>query len=283
MVKKIVIALLLLVLPLSAMAAENRVFDNCDLFSAEEEAQIQQMIEHLQSAYAMDFVVLTDDGARYSADDSEAERYSLAFGDQFYDQNGFGVGEEGDGFLYFIDMSNRMPTIVTPGAMIDYLPNSRLDTLLNQATAILRMGDYDKSALSVLTQVEMYLKAGIPEGQYRYDVITGQRLTARHKALTSGEIAAAVVIGLAVAAIFALVVVNRYKLKGGAYRYSVEENHTQQMLDSADEYLTSTVSRIRKPDPPSGGSSGSRGSFGGGSGVRFSGGRSHGGRSGGRF
>ena len=48
MVKKIVIALLLMMLPLSAMAAENRVFDNCDLFSAEEEAQIQLMIEQLK-------------------------------------------------------------------------------------------------------------------------------------------------------------------------------------------------------------------------------------------
>lgn len=284
MVKRFALCLLALALclPLGALAAQRRVFDNSGLFTAGEIEELEAEIARLQEKFNMDFVILTDDAARYSSDDDEAERYSLDFADLFYEQGGFGVGAEQDGFLYFIDMSNRLPTISTTGAMIDYVTGSRLKSLLNTATSVLRQGDYPGSAAKVLHQLEGYLNTGIPEGQYRYDVVTGKRLTGRHKALTSGEALAAALAGLAAAGLFALGVVRSYKLKGGAYRYDVAANHTLNLVDSADDYLTTTVSTVRRPDPPSGGSSG--GGHSGGSGVHTSSsGGSHGGGSGGRF
>ena len=40
-----------------------------------------------------------------------------------------------------------------------------------------------------MERVRGYLRDGIPEGQYRYDILTGEMLTARKKALTTAEAA----------------------------------------------------------------------------------------------
>lgn len=282
MVRKLCALLLILLLPLTALAAEKQIYDNCDLFDALDEVSLAQLAARLQQRYGMEFLILTDDRAEYDDEDSEAERNSLEFADRFYEQGGFGLDEEQSGFVFFIDMSNRMPTVYTYGAMIDYLDDSRLERLLDSVYAELRAGDYAGAADRALSLMENYVAAGIPEGNYRYDVITGQRLTARHKALTSTEIMGAFLVGLAIAVTVMKGVTRSYKLKGGAYSYDADSNSTVNMIDAADDYLNSTVSSVRRPkNPPSssGGSSRSGGtrihtsssgrSFGGGSGRRF--------------
>ena len=124
-----------------------------------------------------------------------------------------------------------------------------------------------------------YVKAGIPEGQYRYDVITGQQLTARHKALTGGEIVIALAAALVVMLLFTARVKHGYLLKGSTYDYNFRDNSVMNLTNQVDQYLNTTTTRVRKPDPPesrSGGNGG--GGFSGGSGVHTSsGGVSHGG------
>jgi len=283
MVRKLcALLLILLLLPFAALAAEQRVFDNSGLFSTEDERELEKIIAQMRQAYPMDFVILTDDGAQYASDDGEAEKNSLAFANQFYAQGSFGAGEEESGFLYFIDMSNRIPTVYTYGAMIDYMDDQRLAQMLDAVYAYLPKARYADSAAAALALANRYLQEGIPEGQYRYDVITGQRLTARHKALTSGEIVGACLIGLVLAALAMAGVTRSYKLKGGAYTYDADGNSAMEMIDSADDYLNSTVSSVRRPKNTSGGGHGG-GSRSGGTRVHSSGGRSFGGGSGRRF
>jgi len=282
MVKKLCALLLILLLPLTALAAEKQIYDNCGLFKSLDEVSLTQHAARLEQQYGMEFLILTDDGAEYSSDDDEAERNSLAFANSFYARGGFGLDAEQSGFLFFIDMSNRVPTVYTYGKMIDYLDDERLATLLDRVYNELYAGDYAGAADLALSLVERYLAAGIPEGQYRYDVVTGQMLTARHKALTTTEIMGAFLVGLAVALIAMKSVTASYKLKGGAYAYNVGSNSAVEMLDSADDYLTSTVSSVRRPkNTSSGGGGSSRPS--GGTRVHSSGGRSFGGGSGRRF
>lgn len=272
--------LCLCLLPFTALGDEARVFDRCNLFTASEAREIEAVIQSMQEKYNMDFVVLTDDQARYSDDDDDAERYSTAYADDFYDYNGFGVGEEADGFLYFIDMSNRMPTISTTGAMIDYVTDDRLENLLYYATSDLRQSDYAGSALNMLSRLQKYLDEGIPEGQYRYDVVTGQQLTPRHKMLTSNEILISLVVAIIGAVIWVISVYSSYRLKGGTYKYDMASNSTLLLTGKEDTYLTTTVSKTRRPEPSNNGGSGG----GGGSGTHSSSsGGSHGGGSGGRF
>lgn len=261
------------VLP-DASADTSRIRDDADLFTSAEEMQIAQRIAQFQKNTGMDFVVMTSDRPH--------DGISVAqLADDFYDYGGFGLDEENSGVAYHIDMYERTHYISTTGVMIDIMTDGRIDTAINSNTRYLSGGQYAQGVLNMLDMVERYYRAGIPEGQYQYDVLTGQVLTAGHKALTGGEIGLGAIIGIVVGAIFYGSVHGSYKLKGSTYSYDVRNNSMLNMTDTEDTYTHTTTSRVRKPEPPR--SSGGGFGGGGGSGVHIgSSGTSHGG-GGGRF
>ena len=215
----------------------------------------------------MDFVIVTSNESHKGSAQQVA--------DDFYDQGGFGLDEENSGILYYIDMDDRYHYLSTTGAMIDYMTDARIENAIDEVTRYLSAGAYAQGASQMISIVRQYVRAGIPEGQYRYDVVTGQRLTARHKALTKNEIILALVIGFAVCLIYVACVRSRYSLKGSTYHYSYQDNGAMKLTDQEDTYLRTTTTRVRKPDPPE--NTGSHGG-GGGSGVHTSSsGTSHGG------
>jgi len=271
--KKWIILLLLCLMTLpfdSALGAEQRVFDNAELFTAYETQLLEAAIVEFQNNTGMDFVVLT---SRNLQENKNPE----AAADDFYDAGGFGLDEEHSGCLFYLNMAggegNRACHLSTTGMMIDYFSDGRLDRTLNACYTHVRAGRYAAAATVTLEQAASYLHAGIPEGQYRYDVLTGQHLTARHKALTANEMLVSAAIALIAGFIYVAIIKRGYLLKGSTYRYSYKDNSTLAMTDSDDTYLRSTTTRT----PRSSGGSGGGGS-GKGSGVHIgSSGRSHGG------
>ena len=250
-----------------ALADGDRVFDRAELFTASEVQELEQEIQAFQEETGMDFVIVT------SNESHKGSAQQIA--DAFYEQGGFGLDEEKSGILYYIDMDDRYHYLSTTGAMIDYMTDARIENAIDEVTRYLSAGAYAQGASQMISIVRQYVRAGIPEGQYRYDVVTGQRLTARHKALTKNEIILALVIGFAVCLIYVACVKSRYSLKGSTYHYSYQDNGSMKLTDQEDTYLRTTTTRVRKPDPPE--STGSHGG-GGGSGVHTSSsGTSHGG------
>jgi uncharacterized protein len=209
-----------------ALAEGERVFDNANLFTTAEEQEIRSAIADFQSATGMDFVVLTSDAT--TGEDSQAQ-----VADDYYDQGGFGLDSENSGALYYIDMYNRQEYLSTTGAMIDYMTDARIEGALDVSNPNLRAGLYAEAALAMIAKVQAYVKAGIPEGQYRYDVVTGQILTARHKVLTGTEMLAGGVLCLLIGLGFVGIVKARYKLKGGTYHYDYAQNAHVEMIESA--------------------------------------------------
>lgn len=251
----------------AALADGDRVFDRAELFTASEVQELEQEIHAFQEETGMDFVILT------SSESHDGSAQQVA--DEYYDQGGFGLDEEKSGILYYIDMDDRYHYLSTTGAMIDYMTDARIENAIDEVTRYLSAGAYAQGASQMISIVRQYVRAGIPEGQYRYDVVTGQRLTARHKALTKNEIILALVIGFAVCLIYVACVRSRYSLKGSTYHYSYQDNGAMKLIDQEDTYLRTTTTRVRKPDPPE--NTGSHGG-GGGSGVHTSSsGTSHGG------
>ena len=125
---------------------------------------------------------------------------------------------------------------------------------------------------------------GIPEGQYQYDIITGQKLTAAHKALTSTEMLVCALVAVVAALLFIMNVQGRYKLKGSTYEYSMRDNVQMNLTAKEDQYLHSTTTRTRKPKDPPPSQRSSGGSHPGRSSVHHSsGGVRHGGGAGKRF
>lgn len=264
-------------LPIAASPGEggSRVFDYAGLMYDDDIARLEALISNLRAAYDMDFVVLTS----YDAPEGE----SLAYADDFYDYNGFGTGSEGDGFLFFIDMNNRVPTISTCGLMIRYVTDYRLGVLLDTAYEYLAEGAFADAAYMTLAQLDNFLEEGIPSDQYNIDEYGNidyyYDSTPPTRALTGGEFLIALVIGLVCGLILLGSVKHRYELKGSTYSYNVPSNTTVKITGATDTYLRTNVIRTRKqPANKGGGGGGSRSST-----HRSSSGRSHGGGSGRRF
>ena len=269
----------------TTLGEENqRVFDDAGLFTDAEIVMLEAEIATARSTMKMDFVVLTSEDAEYSASDTQAEKIGMAFADDFYDYNGFGVGADYSGIIYFIDMSNRMPIITTCGAMINIITDERLEAMLDHSWNHLSEGDFSGSVLSVLQDTLSYVKAGVPEGQYQYDTETGQVTTSVYKVLTAAEMGIAAGVAAVAGMILYGSVHGTYQLKGSTYEYAVRENSDVVITASQDQFLRTSVTRMPKPKPPRNISGG--GTFGGGraSGTHMSSsGRSHGGGGGRRF
>ena len=256
----------------SAPSAGKRVFDEGNLLTSAEIAGLEEEIARFQDDTGMDFVVLTN---TLPIQNKSAEEVA----DDFYDYNGFGLDEEHSGALYYIDMSDRYQHLSTTGMMIDIMTDERIQSAIDACRSSLSAGNCGSAALKMLEEVRRFHKAGIPQGQYRYDILTGQRLTARHRALTFGELMLSLAAGIAVTVVFVVVVTRRYKLKGSTYKYAYRQNCDMALLEKEDQFLRTTTTQQRKSDSSNSGSGGG----GGGSGVHTgSSGTSHGG-GGGRF
>lgn len=274
MVKKLLclMTVVLMLIPGMAMAA-GAVYDNANLFTASEIQNMEAYIAQLREDYGMDVLVLTSEEARLG--------YSLDYADLFYEQH----ASSEDGLLFFIDMRNRVPTISTSGEMIDLITDHRLDTLLGVGYEDLARGRYGSATMSVLRQLNTYLKQGREQGSYRYDAQTGQRLTGYYNELTFMEIVVAAGAGILVAVLVVSVVSGSYSLKGGTYRYSIGNNAARTLTRDEEHFVTQHVTRhVNQPAPSSGSSSRGYHSSGRGSSVHHSSsGRSHGGGSGRKF
>lgn len=254
-----------------ALADGERIYDQAGLFTEEEKTALREEIKTFQEKTGMDFVLVTSSA---SHGDSEAQEIA----DAFYERGGFGLDEENSGVLYYIDMYERYHYLSTTGAAIDYMTDSRISEAISATTSYLSSGRYGKAAEKMIQLTQEYVRKGIPEDQYRYDVLTGERLTQRHKALTPGKIGISAAIGLIVCLVIVFSTRSRYHLKGSTYSYDYRENSEMKLTNTVDQYTNTTTTRIRKPDPPESRGGGSFGGGGSGSGVHTSsGGVSHGG------
>lgn len=252
---------------------EQRVFDNAELFTVAQTAELEKRIASFRNQYRLDFVIVTN----YNHYSGSAE----SFADEYYDKGDFGVGAEKSGALFLIDMYDSAYHITTRGDAIDYLTGERLDefkqTVQSALRSARRSGDYASAAASALACYQSYVRAGIPEGEYRYDVITGQRLTSRHRVLEFKEI----LISLGLAALIGFLVYrgtnSNYNLHHSTYSYDFQGNSQVQLNRKQDTFLRTEHRRIPKPEPPRGGG-GFGGGHSGGAGVHTSsGGVTHGG------
>ena len=270
----LLLALLLTLGCCSALAAVSSVIDDANLYTLEEEAQLQLLIDQVRDQYQMDAVVLTTyDVPQSYGDDSVTVRWA----DAYYENHGYGLGEDRAGVLFIVDMTNRYNYISTAGVMIDYLNDRRIENILDEGATYLSSGRYGSAMTAQLRQLLAYLRNGIEEGSFRYDEVTGQRLTGLYNKLTRAELVVALVAGLAVASFStaasapSIISPRAPTLRQG--------KSTQNIVKDEKELVKRTRHTSRIPTGGGGGGrSGGFGGGGGGSGVHTSsGGMSHGG------
>jgi uncharacterized protein len=142
-------------------AAPPKVNDVAGLFTVAEITAIESSAAKLTEKLSMDVAIVT-------TKDTQGKS-SQAYADDFYDQNGYGMGSEADGVLLLVNMQDREVYISTCGQAIRYLTDARINSILDVVYEELGKGDYVKAVNSFMTELDYYVGLGIPQGQYNQD------------------------------------------------------------------------------------------------------------------
>jgi uncharacterized protein len=213
-------------------------------------------------------------------------RSAAKYADDFYEQGGFGTGNENSGALFLIDMDNRELYICTAGAMIRYLTDERIEDLQDMAYDYAVDGAYGDAAQAVLSGMESFYKKGIPGNQYTYDVDTGK--VVRHRSIRWYEFllafAAAAICGVtAVGSVRREYAMKSERTSAAGFNMAYRANAEFVYRTQNDKLVNSIVTHQIIPKTNSGGGFPGGGFSGGGSGAgrstvhHTSGGNMHGG------
>ena len=230
-----------------AFAGEERVFDYAGMFDSSEIDSLETQIEEFIGNTGMDMVILT-------TEETEGES-SSKYGEQFYIDNNFGIGDNYNGILFLIDMDNRELWIKPVGDMNRYITDDRSDTMLDRAMSDAQNGDFYGAAQGFIEDSYAYYEKGIQAGQYTYEV--------KEKGIVWYEALIAVAGALLTAFIPCMGIVNEYAMKKSrkqaqnslmAYRSSCNFAYDSKADDLIDTRVTQAV--IPKNTGSSGGQSG---------------------------
>lgn len=266
----LVIVLILLCPVLTVCAASPRIIDDADLLLQGEESLLEEHARGIAGEYGMDVVILTVN----STNGTDIE----TFADDFYDNNGYGIGEDFSGVLLVLAMDTREWAISTCGDAIYAITDYGIQELFSEMSWYLSDDDYYEAFDAYLQALPYYFEAyesGSPidgwTGEYAgpgsVEIGTREDVVYYEK---DPPYLLAPVIGLILAGIVVLIMrsgMNTKRPQHSAVDYLNRDSF--QMRRHQDIFLYSQVSKTRKQQQSSGG---------GGSSVhRSSGGRSHGG------
>lgn len=150
----LIFALLLVLAAGSPVLAAGRplVVDMANVLSAADESSLAQLAAEIGTQFQMEIVIVT-------TNDTQGKT-SMAFADDYYDYNGYGVGDGHDGILFLIDFKNRQTWISTTGSAINKLTDAKIEGILDDVYAGNKMssGDYAGAARSFLTSTRKVLQ-----------------------------------------------------------------------------------------------------------------------------
>jgi len=123
--------LLLLVVPVSAA---ERAADFADILTYEEEVALCEKLDQISEAWECDIVVLTLE--------SLEGKTAQAYADDYYDENGFGYGDDWTGILFLVSMGEREWAFSTCGDAIRMFTDAGLVRLEDAVIGYLSDGYY---------------------------------------------------------------------------------------------------------------------------------------------
>ena len=192
MKKKLLVLLMVfcMILPVvPVFASEQRVFDDAELLSEEEEREIHLWVEDMQENWGMDLAFLT-------TNDTEGKSVQQ-YGADFYVEHDLGLGENYDGVIFVLDMGGREGQIITSGKAIEIYTDYYIDQMWDNMVGFLSDGDYYNAFFTLY--MDMYHYASEYE-TYQADpdsYISDYSKEQKTKGIFTG---------LGIAAVFALVV-----------------------------------------------------------------------------
>ena len=150
MKEKFLLALVLFVfLPVFIMADNLRIVDNAGVLSPQERTLLGEIADSMASAYDFDLVIVIES----SIGNVSPARYA----DDFFDDRGYGLGQNRDGALFLHVTGSRDYFFSTSGRGIRLFNNTALDKLESDVLVQLRAGNNFQAYQAFLRNSEEFL------------------------------------------------------------------------------------------------------------------------------
>ncbi|WP_442852451.1 TPM domain-containing protein [Butyrivibrio sp. VCD2006] len=220
------------------------IVDAADLLTDDEENALASHIYDVEEQFQSAIVMVTVD--------TLGTRTVEEYGDDFYDYNGYGFGENHDGILFLIDMETRSWHITTTGSAIGVYNDSAQEDLIDACKYNLSQGNYYQSFDEFISECNKILQSDLDSHTF-----------------TSGKLTICIIAGLLLALIPLLGFIGQlhtvHPEKGAA-------NYSQQGLSLTgkhDRFVRKTTSRTKIQKESSSTHTGSSGTSHGGSSGHF--------------
>lgn len=244
----LIAAVFAVALSITVFAENPCVDDSAGLFTADEIASIEERVKDVIAETGVDIVIVT-------ARDVKGKT-SQAYADDYFDYNGYGKGEEHNGILLLINMEHRQLHISQRGSGTYFFDDSRTQETLDKITPLVSAGNYDGAVNLFLDDVSSFYKAGVRYENGGYGPQNREEKTTKEIAVT---VIVCLLIGAAAGGIACAVVVAKYKMKVGGYKYPFRDKGSLILVQKSDVFTGRHVTKQKIQDDnhrgPTGGSS----------------------------
>lgn len=229
-----------------SVSAENadKVVDNADLLTDSQEQELEDKLSALVDKYDCDAVIVTTD--------TIDGKTPMAYADDYFDYNDYGVGTDRDGVLFLLSMEDRDWWISTRGEGIDIFTDYGIQFIGDEMLSDLSGGDYYEAFCTFAELSDDFMEQAQDGEPYDVD----------NKYKTTGDRIKVVLISMGIGIVAALIVT--FSLKGQLK--SVKPNNqakdyvrpgSMKLTSSRDVFLYKNVDRTVKQTSSSSGGGGS--------------------------
>lgn len=135
----IISVLLIMLSAMSVIAEADRVVDDAMLLTADEAQELRTKLDEISSQYQCDVAIVTTD-----SEDIDSEYDAMAYADDFFDYNGYGIGSGRDGIILLVSINddNRFYWFSAHGYGSIAFSDDDTETMGEQIVPYLKNGDY---------------------------------------------------------------------------------------------------------------------------------------------
>lgn len=235
-----------------------KVYDYASKLTMDEETNLRENINKFIDTYNMDMVIVT---VNYHTKSS-----TMAYADDFYDYNDFGIGNTKDGLIFVLDFYKSEFYISTTGEAIRVYDDYRINKMLDNIEVY--KGNYYKMCEAFIKSASNYAKNGIPDSNTGTEIDdNGDLVSVKHFPIFK-----VLLIDVVITSIIMIILINKHKMikKSVNANYYIDKDSLK-INQRSDKFVsTHTTSTMINTQSSSSHSSGS-------STHHSSSGRSHGG------
>lgn len=248
-------------MPAFAAGTADYVVDGADLLTDREEDALSAKLEEMSQRQKMDVVVVTTDGL----DGKSAREYA----NDYYENNGYGYGENRDGILLLVNIADRDWWISTCGYGITVFTDAGIDYISEKFLPDLSDGNYEEAFNIYADWCDKFIDQAKSNEPYDINNLPQEP----HEPLSFVWVPISIAVGFVIALISVGIMKGKLRtIRREPAADSYIRNGSMNITESRDLYLYSRLDRTARPKENKSGSSTHKSSSGtthGGGGGKF--------------